>query len=238
MAKVLVISERLLIAEALVSALVQRGFEPTSATFVSSAHFQDLATGIAHVALVEVDAQDTAPGIELIDRLRRIGVPVAVMSEEKEPRLLQQFIDAGASATIDPRSPFTDLVALFCRLMGNSLESKSHVTRNTTEINDSTEIDQCAVRPRQRTNFARLTPFAVLTSRERSVLAELMDGHRAELIAKNAFVSISTVRSQIRAILQKLGVNCQLAAVAMAREAGWQNQVTEPAHGESDLELA
>jgi DNA-binding CsgD family transcriptional regulator len=34
-------------------------------------------------------------------------------------------------------------------------------------------------------------------------------------------VSISTVRSQIKSILQKLGVNSQLAAVAMARQAGW-----------------
>ena len=48
-----------------------------------------------------------------------------------------------------------------------------------------------------------------------------MEGHCAEDIAKAAFVSISTVRSQIKAILLKLGVNSQLAAVAMARRAGW-----------------
>ena len=63
--------------------------------------------------------------------------------------------------------------------------------------------------------------FAVLTEREKFVLAELMEGHGAEQIAKAAVVSISTVRSQIKAILQKLGVNSQLAAVAMARRAGW-----------------
>ena len=62
-------------------------------------------------------------------------------------------------------------------------------------------------------------PF--LTEREQVVLAELIEGHCAEDIAKAAFVSISTVRSQIKAILQKLGVNSQLAAVAMARRAGW-----------------
>ena len=48
-----------------------------------------------------------------------------------------------------------------------------------------------------------------------------MEGHCAEEIANAAFVSISTVRSQIKAILQKLGVNSQLAAVALARRAGW-----------------
>ena len=67
----------------------------------------------------------------------------------------------------------------------------------------------------------RLDLFATLTEREQVVLAELIEGHCAEDIAKGAFVSISTVRSQIKAILQKLGVNSQLAAVAMARRAGW-----------------
>jgi DNA-binding NarL/FixJ family response regulator len=63
--------------------------------------------------------------------------------------------------------------------------------------------------------------FARLTEREQVVLSELIEGHCAEDIAKAAFVSISTVRSQIKSILQKLGVNSQLAAVAMARRAGW-----------------
>jgi DNA-binding NarL/FixJ family response regulator len=36
-----------------------------------------------------------------------------------------------------------------------------------------------------------------------------------------SFVSVATVRSQVRAILLKLGVNSQLAAVAAARQSGW-----------------
>jgi DNA-binding NarL/FixJ family response regulator len=67
----------------------------------------------------------------------------------------------------------------------------------------------------------RLQLFATLTDREEVVLAELLEGHCAEEIAKAAFVSISTIRSQIKSILQKLGVNSQLAAVALARRAGW-----------------
>jgi DNA-binding NarL/FixJ family response regulator len=34
-------------------------------------------------------------------------------------------------------------------------------------------------------------------------------------------VSMSTVRGHIRLILQKLGVNSQLAAVVLAHHAGW-----------------
>jgi DNA-binding NarL/FixJ family response regulator len=41
-------------------------------------------------------------------------------------------------------------------------------------------------------------------------------------VAERLFVSLSTVRSQIRSILSKLGVRSQLAAVAMAVRADWE----------------
>ena len=78
-----------------------------------------------------------------------------------------------------------------------------------------------ALTPVDERRQERLELFDALTEREQVVLAELIEGHCAEDIAKAAFVSISTVRSQIKAILQKLGVSSQLAAVAMARRAGW-----------------
>ena len=48
-----------------------------------------------------------------------------------------------------------------------------------------------------------------------------MNGLSAAEIAEQRVVSLATVRSQIRAILQKLDVTSQLAAVAMAHRAGW-----------------
>ena len=73
---------------------------------------------------------------------------------------------------------------------------------------------QLNARGTRRLPFADLTDVSV-------VLAELVEGHCAEEIAQAEFVSISTVRSQIKAILQKLGVSSQLAAVALARRADW-----------------
>jgi DNA-binding NarL/FixJ family response regulator len=66
-----------------------------------------------------------------------------------------------------------------------------------------------------------LTPFERLTIREREVLASLVEGQSAEEIADTHYVSLTTVRSQIRAVLQKLGVRSQLAAVAYANRVGW-----------------
>jgi two-component system, NarL family, nitrate/nitrite response regulator NarL len=53
------------------------------------------------------------------------------------------------------------------------------------------------------------------------VLSMIVDGLSAAAIAEKSFVSLATVRTQIRSILQKLGVNSQLAAAALARNSGW-----------------
>lgn len=68
---------------------------------------------------------------------------------------------------------------------------------------------------------SRLSPFRKLTSRERDVLRELAHGKSVECIASEWVVSTATVRSQVRAVLTKLDVRSQLAAVAKAQSAGW-----------------
>jgi len=60
-----------------------------------------------------------------------------------------------------------------------------------------------------------------LTGREREVLGGLMLGLRPAEIAERDFVSVTTVRNQVQAILTKLNVHSQLEAVAMANRLGW-----------------
>ena len=55
-----------------------------------------------------------------------------------------------------------------------------------------------------------------LTPRERHVLACLVEGCTAEEIAVGETISLTTVRTHIKAILRKLDVSSQLAAVALA----------------------
>jgi DNA-binding NarL/FixJ family response regulator len=58
------------------------------------------------------------------------------------------------------------------------------------------------------------------------VLRSLIEGMPASVIALESSVSISTVRTQIRSILQKLNVNSQLQAVSLARRAGWPSEAS------------
>jgi DNA-binding NarL/FixJ family response regulator len=48
-----------------------------------------------------------------------------------------------------------------------------------------------------------------------------MEGKTVDEIAVGAALSVATVRSHVHAILTKLGVNCQVAAVATAHRGGW-----------------
>jgi DNA-binding CsgD family transcriptional regulator len=72
-----------------------------------------------------------------------------------------------------------------------------------------------AARSDARASRLRLTP------REAQVLADLTVGKSAKSIARQAQLSEATVRTHIRSVLAKLGVNSQLAAVALARDLGF-----------------
>lgn len=79
-------------------------------------------------------------------------------------------------------------------------------------------------RSHQRRPDTLLTPFRALTQSEVRVLRGLVGGRSAGQLAAEHHVTIATVRSQIKAILHKLAVNSQLAAVALAREARWMDE--------------
>lgn len=69
--------------------------------------------------------------------------------------------------------------------------------------------------------------FTALTDREQEVLGELLAGRTATEIAAVERVSLATVRSHIRAVLSKLGVSSQLAAVALAHRSCREPRIVE-----------
>jgi DNA-binding CsgD family transcriptional regulator len=65
-----------------------------------------------------------------------------------------------------------------------------------------------------------------LTPKETQVLADLMAGRNAKTIAHASGLSEATVRTHIRSVLAKFGVNSQLAAVVLARDLGFDPMTT------------
>jgi DNA-binding NarL/FixJ family response regulator len=205
-----------LLAGAVASALETHGF----ATMEIAPRKAEIERGIEwqpDLALIDVRTLDVTTGSSLLRPLHRVGLEICVMDEGGDDDRLQAWLGAGASALIDKNEPFDQLFRTVNRLL--RFGSMAQMARRQSGSHGVTIADGTIADGQPRS--ARQKRFATLTEREQFVLAELMEGHNAEEIATAAFVSISTVRSQIKAILQKLGVNSQLAAVAMARRAGW-----------------
>lgn len=198
-----------LLADALASALETYGFATLNIVTTAKA----IEGGIEwqpDLVLLDARSLDIPCGSALIERFRQAGLQVCVIDVDNGDRS-NAWLRAGTSALIDKGDPFDQLFRTITAILRSRLLAQT-APRYLATL-ELTPVGQ----PRQE----RLELFAALTEREQVVLAELIEGHCAEDIAKAAFVSISTVRSQIKAILQKLGVSSQLAAVAMARRAGW-----------------
>jgi DNA-binding NarL/FixJ family response regulator len=164
-----------------------------------------------NLVLVDVRSLDVTSGFAIVGVLSRSGPPFCVIDSANDGERENLWRVAGASAVIDRSQPFDELFWTITRLL----------RRGQAAVTEPRSSPPRALAVAERPSEFRLQAFEVLTDREKVVLAELIEGHCAEEIANAAYVSISTVRSQIKAILQKLGVNSQLAAVAQARRAGW-----------------
>jgi DNA-binding NarL/FixJ family response regulator len=132
-------------------------------------------------------------------------VKVAVLGPGAGPGTLGACLEAGANLLIPWGATLEQFVAATATLAG---------VRNASLPNPPPKAEE----PRSR---AARELLDTLTSRERAVLADMVAGRRAAAIARASYVSLHTVRSQIRSILDKLDVHSQLEAVAVARRAGW-----------------
>jgi DNA-binding NarL/FixJ family response regulator len=150
-------------------------------------------------------------GVALVEPLRALGARVVILTGALSRLRVAEAVEAGAVGWVSKAAPLPALLrAVRAAAAGIPLLPAHERSALLVEL--------ARHRAEQRSRFA---PFERLTPRERQVLAALVRGRSADGIAEDLVVSIATVRSQIRAVLLKLGVHSQLAAVALARHAGW-----------------
>jgi len=145
------------------------------------------------------------------------GAAVLIMTASDDPSVLGECLEAGAAGIFSKIQPFEQLV-----------EQVRDVARGDAVISPAARDRLLAnLRERRGAEVNAQEPFEDLTGRERVILAGLVRGTTAEQIAVEEHVALTTVRSQIQGVLRKLGVNSQLLAVAMARDAGWDGPDTD-----------
>ncbi len=98
---------------------------------------------------------------------------------------------------------------------------RAQLTTVAIELDGAPRILHLMRPVRRATGYAAgRSPAIDLTPRQLEILQLLADGEQARAIADTLVLSEATVRNHIRAVLRELGVSCQLAAVARARELG------------------
>jgi DNA-binding NarL/FixJ family response regulator len=211
--RVVVVEDHQLLVTTLALALSQRGVE----VHTPVDHAPDTIVGTVRslapvLVLLDLDLGPAlGSGLDLIRDLIDAGGRVVMMTGVADRTRLAECLEAGAIGIVSKTEGFGDLVDAVTRAAaGEELLTNRERQGLIQELGDRRAVDH-----------QRSAPFASLSPREQVVLAGLVAGQSAEAIAEQSYVSLPTVRTQIRSILVKLGVRSQLAAVALARDAGW-----------------
>jgi DNA-binding NarL/FixJ family response regulator len=140
------------------------------------------------------------------------GVPVIALSIGGSAAALAACVGNGALAVFDIEQLPAELAHIAGSQRGNGGANGSG-----RDGHGQGEAGRSRLPP----TFEKLTH---LTPTERRVLYHLTEGLPASDIARRMIVSLSTVRAHIRAILRKLDVGSQLAAVAIANGSEFAGQ--------------
>lgn len=163
------------------------------------------------VALLDYALGDFGTTLDAIAPLRDLDIAVVVLTGTTDERHLGACLAAGASATLS-KSTSSDAIVTAIEAAAAGAPAMPESAR-TALVSRARELEAEEDERHRR--------FDALTNRERAVLRALVDGIAAERISAESYVSVGTVRTQIKSVLAKLGVRSQLEAVALARRAGW-----------------
>jgi DNA-binding NarL/FixJ family response regulator len=210
---VLIVDDHRLVGEGLKAALRLDGFAPTLSDCESAEGILEEARNLApDLVILDLQLANAGDGYDLIRPLVTMGATVLVVSGVTDRIQLAMCMEAGAIGVVNKAASFTGLLEQVQRAACGDA-----VTPVTERAILAEELRQY-----RATERARTAPFEALTRRELEVLGMIVEGMSAREMARESYVSVATVRTQIRSIFQKLGVNSQLEAAAMARTWGWQ----------------
>lgn len=215
--RVLIVEDHALLAESLAVALRLRGFEDVHLVEgeLESERIVDAVERVRpDVVLLDLFLGSLGASVALVTPICERGAKVLVLTASQDPVMLAQCLEAGAAGVFDKAQPFDDLLGYVT----------DAALGRTTMRPAAREVLLAHLADHRRDTDALRTSFGRLTDREAAVLAAIIEGFNADEIADRLTVAVSTVRSHIRSILDKLGVNSQLAAVALARRAGWPDE--------------
>jgi DNA-binding NarL/FixJ family response regulator len=208
---VVLASDLSLITEAVAAALASRRFQVRTLTWPRAPEDDPARRQLARLApdvgLLIYDVDMSIRMSEAGALLRDWGGPWVVLTGSPPGAVWGGLRAAGAAAVRPSDTGLDEVEALVRHLHAGGRAPCADL------------LDECVElwRAAQRRHADAQERLDSLTPRERQVLDLLRRGVRVRAIAAYLGLSESTVRSQVRAVLRKLGVRSQLAAVALLR---------------------
>lgn len=203
-----VASEFRLIAESVTAALIDSGVNATTVPWNGTSDFggkpdrslDRVAVLVSDLALPRVD--------DVCAHGRATGSRWLVITDAPRGPVWGAAIECGASAVVEATVSIDGLI----EILGDVRADASPIgeVERRLLLRQWREVRQQQQQLRDR--------MSSLTPREKEVLGLLYQGETVRLIAERLEVSESTVRSQVKAVLRKLAVPSQIAAVATLDE--------------------
>jgi DNA-binding NarL/FixJ family response regulator len=165
-------------------------FHCAAAADASSA-YRRLESEVFDVVIMDINLPGTS-GIELTQRVKERwpNVQVLICTVHEDEDKIFNALKAGATGYILKRAPLTELTEAVRQIHQGESPMTGSIARKV--------VSSFGIKPLQ--NGERLT------EREQAVLDLLAEGLKAKEIADKLFVSITTVRSHVRHIYEKLQV--------------------------------
>ncbi len=176
--------------------------------------------GRADIVLLHVDAGSAGTELaETVAELRKGSPSLAVvgLSESEDPRLVAAAVRAGIRGWVQPTTWADHLVTLLHGVSRGETWIPPHLL---TGVLDTLTASQ-------DTRAELGEALAGLSARELEILACLVQGMSRPEIAERFVLSTHTVRTHINNLLRKLDVHSTLAAVALARQAGFPEKTSD-----------
>ncbi|CAN1512088.1 CitB Response regulator containing a CheY-like receiver domain and an HTH DNA-binding domain [Candidatus Nanopelagicaceae bacterium] len=195
MKRLLIVDDHAVVRHGLKLACEQNGFEVVATLPTISEARSAIAALNPQIVVVDINLPDGS-GFELIQWIRKINnsLPIVVLSLNDSPEYVRAARSSGANAYIVKSAPIEELIAAIQFAISSPHSFSSKVKASTYEF--------------------------ALTAREFDVLALMDKGFSNLQISAQLHISLSTVKTHVSSILQKLSANNRVTALKVARDTG------------------
>jgi DNA-binding NarL/FixJ family response regulator len=198
MIRILIVDDHAVVREGLITAITQADLEVVGSAATVAEAIAQIARTSPDVVVVDLNLPDGS-GFEIIKWIRSISkeIGIVILTLNSGPEFVVAAMKSGANSFIVKTAPVSEIVSAIKHCISSP---HGFSAKGLGALATSSDY--------------------LLTAREIDVLVKISLGLSNQEIAKQLFLSQSTIKSHITAIFRKLNVENRISAVNFARENG------------------